>query len=144
MSRPANRRESPGHGIARRRGLSLLEVVLATAILGGALVVISNLNYLGGRSAINAIYFSEGQIIADATMAELAAGVIPPQNASGNVVDFPEWNYSIEIVPAEHTGLLLAKVTVTLSATNGPSHRPIELWRLIPDPNYEPEEAVLQ
>ncbi len=59
-----------------RSGLSLLEVVLAIAILGAALSVILNLVYMGSTSASNAQRFSQAQIMCDTIMAEIASGVI--------------------------------------------------------------------
>ena len=62
-----------------RSGLSLMEVMVAVAILGAAMGVISNLMFIGSSAATNARQVSEGQILCDTKMAELSAGILPLQ-----------------------------------------------------------------
>ena len=62
--------------LRRRNGLSLLEVILAIAILGGSLVVIGQLLRSGVTHALNTRLISEGNILCDAKVAELSAGVL--------------------------------------------------------------------
>ena len=78
-------RSSGRTAAASRRGLSLLEVILSIAILGGAMVMIGQLYYLGYRSALQTRYRSEGNLYADAKMAELASGVLPLESGGGVV-----------------------------------------------------------
>ena len=128
-----------------RRGLSLLEVVLAIAILGSALAVIGNLVYLGSRSASNARLYSEAQILCDSKMAEIAAGVLPAESTSGSSIEeAPDWVYAVEVFAAEHVGLLTVRVTVQQAPSVTADPTPFTLTRLIPDPNYEPPVSLLQ
>ena len=57
---------------ARRRGLSLLEVILAIAILGGAIAAIGELVRLGVRSASYAKQPTQAHLLCDTRMAEIA------------------------------------------------------------------------
>lgn len=122
-----------------RQGLSLLEVILSIAILGGAMVMVGQLYYLGYRSALQTRYRSEANLYADAKMAELASGVLPLESGGGVIEGVEGWNYNVRVETSLQPGLLLATVTVDRDQT---SNIPISisLVRLIPDPDYEPEE----
>lgn len=124
---------------ANREGLSLLEVILAMTILGVSMVMIGRLYFLGYRSALQARYRSECNMMVDAKMAELAAGVLPLESAGGQVEENPEWVYEVEVEPSLQPGLLLATVRVSRADTSSISMS-ISLVRMIPDPDYEPEE----
>lgn len=120
-------------------GLSLLEVLLAIAILGGAMIVITQLLNLGYRSAVEARMRTEAALLCDTKMAELAAGVLPLSGTSGEAIEEnPNWNYSVSIENASQVGLLA--VTVTVSQNNVANQTPMSLSivRLMPDPEYDP------
>ena len=128
-----------------RAGLSLLEVIVAIAILGGAMVVIADLIYIGSRSAGNVRWTSEAQILCDTKMAELSAGVIPLQsNGMTSISENPVWTYSVDIGATNINGLLSATVTVQPAESTTGAPRQFTLMRWIPDPDYEPEQSVLQ
>ena len=59
----------------RRRGLSLLEVVLALAILSGAFVALTQLVSTGLRAAANARDLTRAQIMAETVVSEIVAGL---------------------------------------------------------------------
>ena len=63
-----------------RRGLTLLEVLLALAILGGALATIGELMRIGARNAEIARDKTTAQLLAEATMGELEVGFLPLQS----------------------------------------------------------------
>ena len=127
----------------KRNGLSLLEVILAVAILGGALAVIGQLLNLGYRSAVEAKLRSDANILADATMAEVAAGIIPLQSHSATAIDGnPEWLYSVDVQPAETLGLLSVLVTVEQSPMTAADPISFSLVRFMPDPDYDPLDYI--
>ena len=127
----------------RRAGLSLLEVILATAILGGAMVIIGQLLNLGYRSAVEAKIRSDANILVDAKMSEVAAGVIDLSSVSSTVIDEnPDWTYSVDVQQSPQLGLL--SVTVTVEQAQGISAEPISMSvvRFMPDPDYDPLDYI--
>lgn len=97
-----------------RRGLTLLEVMLAIAIFGMSLVAIGELIRIGSVNAAAARDLTEAQRLCNNVMAEVGAGIIPPDAATDTPVEgSEEWLYSIESEPLEEqAGLLWVSVTV--------------------------------
>lgn len=124
----------------RRRGLSLLEVILALAILGISMSAISQLFFLGARSASQATLRNEANILADTKMAELSAGILEPQSVGqATITEAPGWVYSVQIDDGDQPNLLVVTVTVR---TASPDQVPvaISITRFIPDPAAEDEK----
>ena len=124
-----------------RNGLSLLEVILAIAILGGALAVIGQLVSLGYQHALQARLRSDGNVLCDTKMAEIAAAVLPLDAVNQQSIDeAPDWAYSVDVENSEQPGLLV--VTVTVNPRDQTTRIPIIITatRFMPDPDYEPEE----
>ena len=121
-----------------RRGLSLLEVILAIAILGGSLAVISELVRIGILSAIETRMRSEANILCDAKMAEVSAGVIELNPVAPTIIaEKPQWLYAVNVEPSPGTlGLLVVTVTVEQAAVANPVS--MSIVRFMPDPDYEP------
>ena len=127
------------------RGLSLLEVVLAIAIMGVAMMIISNLVSLGSNFASLTKWRSEAQILCNTKMAEISSGVLPLETVStANIPENPEWTYSIQVQASDLTGLLLVQVAVVPANMQIEKFEPFLLTRLLPDPDYEPEQALVQ
>lgn len=72
-SHPATRTESASH----RAGFSLIEVILATAILLGSVIVLSQLAGLGRTHAQNADKLAQAQRICENTLNEIMLGIRP-------------------------------------------------------------------
>jgi prepilin-type N-terminal cleavage/methylation domain-containing protein len=124
-----------------RRGLSLLEVILSIAILGGAMVMIGQLYHLGYRSALQARLRNDANIIADSKMAELAAGVLPLESTGNSELpEYPGWSYSVDLQSSLQLGLFMATVTVSYGDESSNIPTSLSIVRFIPDPDYEPEE----
>ena len=97
----------------RNRGLSLLEVILALAILGVSMSAISQLFFLGARSASQATLRNEANILADTKMAELVSGILEPQSTGqSGIAEAPGWVYSVKIDDGNQPGLKIATVIV--------------------------------
>lgn len=125
----------------QRSGLSLLEVILSIAILGGSMVVIGHLYNLGYRSALAAQFRSEANLHADTKMAELAAGVLPIESTGDSDIEgAPGWQYAVQIEDSFQPGLFLATVIVRKGEESDVLINDISIVRFIPDPDYEPEE----
>ena len=124
-----------------RNGLSLLEVILSIAILGGSMVMIGQLYHLGYRSALQARLRNDANIFADTTMSELAAGVLPIESTGDSEIPGnPGWTYSVDIQPSLQPGLFMATVAVKRGDESNAVVTSISIVRFIPDPDYEPEE----
>lgn len=128
-----------------RRGLSLLEVVLAIAILGGSMVVLSQLINIGHNAAMDARDYSEAQILCDTKIAEVAAGIIASSPVSdADIVEAPGWKYSLAVDKAAIEGLLMIDCTVSQDPAQYTVPVTYRLVRWIPDPAYEEELEALQ
>jgi prepilin-type N-terminal cleavage/methylation domain-containing protein len=111
----------------QHRGLSLLEVVLALAILAMASAYLAQSMMTATNSAITAEKLNQAELVAENVMNQLVAGVIPaqpvtwttyvplnpnlgaPVNTTGGQA---QWMYQIQQVQAEVQGMLGLQVSV--------------------------------
>lgn len=105
--------------VAERAAFSLLEVILALAVMAGAIAVLSELSGIGLQNARIARDSTYAQLLCESKLAELVAGIEPlesqegtPLGTTGDDSDEPDWLYSVEVNPTEETGLLEVRVTV--------------------------------
>lgn len=106
----------PSHrGSSQRDGFSLLEVVLALAILTVTVAVLGELIRSGLRNAQLARDLSQAELICESTIYQLESGLLPAQPvASAAVLDSPGWLYSIQpesTGTAGQPGLLQFRIT---------------------------------
>jgi general secretion pathway protein I len=111
------------------KGYTLLEVILALAILTGALAVLGELVRNGTRNAQVARDLSLAAVICESKLGEIAAGLLPTQGVrQAPIADYPGWVLSVEndtsatpgAAPSSNApnqaGLLKLRVTVEQSA----------------------------
>lgn len=118
--------------VALPRGFSLLEVILALTILGGAIAVLGELSRLGMRNAERARDLTQAQLLSESKLAEITSGLAPPEPEQGAPVEpideeedeEPEWQYSVEVTSVGEDGLLEVRVTVTKDLPT--EQRPVE------------------
>lgn len=133
-----------GHGA--RSGFSLLELILALAILALSVAAISQLVRLGLSHARFARELTKAELYCESTMAELVAGVLPLEGVTDVPIEQDSgWLYSVTVEPAAVDGLLI--VTVTVYQAEPDPVRPIEftLVRWLADPEVfsaEPAAAL--
>ncbi len=121
----------------RRSGLTLLEVMLSIAILGTSLAIIGQLVRIGIVHALNARLVSEANILCDAKMAELSAGVLELKSYGQTTIqDNPKWNFSVGVQPSDEIGLFLVTLVISQNDTEDPLS--ISVNRFMPDPEYDP------
>jgi hypothetical protein len=130
-----------------RRGLTLLEAILAVAILGVAMAALGVLIGVGARSAEQAREGTTAQIIAESVINEIAAGSLPPESVGPLAYDAEAtWFYTVSVLPVQSLSaplpLLEVRVLVEQGAVPG---QPVsfELVRWMPDPSVElPADAA--
>jgi len=134
------------NGTARRRtGFTLLEVILALAILAGAVAVLGEISRLALQNASSARDLARAQMLAESKLAEIEAGVTStdsvedtPFDSADEQLDAAEsgWLYSIISKSTDEDGLISVKVTVTrdLPAVLHPIKFSLVRW--MKDPNY--------
>ncbi len=117
--------------------MTLLEVILAMAILAGALLLIGELTRIGGRHAQSALDLSRGQLHCRSVLAQIDAGILTATPVQRVPIDFdPAWLYSIEIQPQALQGLISVTVIVFRAdqERTGPPAARIVRWMI--DPQY--------
>jgi general secretion pathway protein I len=127
-------------------GFSLLEVILALAILVGAMAVLGELARHGLESARIARDTTLAQLLCESKLAEIMSGVVDPEpvgltsfGAAADEGDV-EWLYAIDIESMSDQGLATLRVTVTQDMP--PERHPVvfSVVRWIPDPNVDLSE----
>lgn len=100
---------------ASASGFTLLEVILALAILGAALAIFGEVMQLANRNAVDARAETQAQLLAESVMDQILAGVIEASQATAQpleVTDGAPWLYSIVIGTAEYEGVYPLEVIV--------------------------------
>jgi type II secretory pathway pseudopilin PulG len=123
----------------------LLEVMLALALLGGALAVLGELVRQATTAAAEADDLTTAQTLCASRLAEALSGMIPLQSVQGAPCEEdPAWVYALELQATGQAGVALLRVTVSqVDDSNGPRTE-FSLVRLVQDPsvNLAPEDAT--
>ena len=120
------------------RGLSLLEVMLALALLGGALATLGQLIRIGSISGAAARDSATAQMLCESKMAEISSGIILPDVIYQQPLDDEgEWLYSIDSQQIDQQGLLAVLVTVEQDRQFNTRPVTYSLTRWIVDPEVE-------
>ena len=124
MSRPSQ--SSTGHG-----GFTLLEVILALAILAGSVAVLGEIMRSAGRAASDAQGETRAQLLACSIMDQVVAGLIEAVDQNQvplETDDLAAWNYSLAIGQTSFADLLSVEVLVEQELE--PQYNPIR-YRLV-------------
>lgn len=137
-------------GEIRRKGLSLLEVIIATAILSGAGFVLFSIIGLGAKYARRAEAITLAHHFAQTLLDEAIA---QPDNIGRDrtetILEAPEWSYRISTVPLDDPALVQVTIeifpTQEASADSAPSgdspfRYSLSRWIRIPAPISEGSE----
>lgn len=113
-----------------RHGLTLLEVVLALAILAGSFAMLGQLVGIGVRAARNGQDLTRAHLLAESVMSEIAAGIVPAEAITGVAVDTdPGWTVSAEVLPTMYDGILqITVMTRRDNDTRGRSEYYLTRW----------------
>ncbi|NQU26576.1 MAG: prepilin-type N-terminal cleavage/methylation domain-containing protein [Candidatus Nealsonbacteria bacterium] len=143
LSNPDRKSSSPG-----RDGFSILEVILALAILAGSIAVLGEVASLGMRNAQVAGHLTHAQLLCEGKLAEITAGITAPDPVRDVQFELPvgdgkiAWVYSIDVMDIDEDGLVAVCVTVRQNLP--PNKRPVtcSLIRWIVDPQIELSEPA--
>jgi general secretion pathway protein I len=130
------------NGAHARHGLTLIEVLLALAILLMSLAAIGQLVDVGSDRGLDARFHVIGTRLAQAKLAEFEAGVIPIDGGSGTCDDEPEWSW--EVSSSAETATNLYRVTATVHRTVRGKRFEIALGQLVYDPAMTGSAAQAQ
>lgn len=124
-----------------KRGFSLLEVILALAILAGALAALGEVMRLGDQNAAAAADESRAAMLAESVISEMLVGARPVASVNGAALPLdedPPWIASIEVVATDYQELVAVRVTIAqqLPAEQDPAQCALVRW--MPNPNYVP------
>jgi general secretion pathway protein I len=117
-----------------RRGLSLLEVLVALAIFLLSLVGLGFLLAVAGNTALETQYRTHAIGICQSKMAEVVAGSIPLDGQSGGEdEEDPAYHWSLEVQPGGPQGLQNVTIKVSRKRTDG-SMMECSLSQMVMDP----------
>jgi type II secretion system protein I len=124
-------------------GFTLLEVILALAILAASLAALGEVMRLADHNAALTRDETQAQIIASSIMDELVAGARALTATNQAVFDAewdPQWTYSIALEQTGFAELVAVRVSVQqqLDAPLQPAR--FELVRWMPNPDYVPAD----
>jgi type II secretory pathway pseudopilin PulG len=101
----------------RRRGISLLEVVLALSILATSAALLAQITRRATNNALMAQRIASAQLICEGTMSEILVGAIPMQATDWTPVDGNfargSWYYKLETVVAERPNMIGLRLAIT-------------------------------
>lgn len=116
-----------------RPGLSLLEVLVALAILLFTLVAIGRLITTGGDRALEVQQLARATQLAQSKLAEVMAGVVPLTSASDTFPEDPDWHWSLDCQTGAANGLWTVTVRVGRDRPDG-SRFETSLSQMVLDP----------
>lgn len=133
-----------------RRGFSLLEVILALAVLTGAIAVLGEVVGLALRNAEVSREMTQAQLLCESKLAEITAGILVPDPVEGAALQMPEdplgaptkWLYSIRRENTEEQGLDLVWVTVSQNLEAQKQPVQFSMCRWIPETGVETSQET--
>jgi len=147
------------HSRRRPSGFSLLEVILALAILTGAIATLGEVARLALRNAQIARDSTQAQLLCESKLAEITAGITLPdpitnvplettlaEDTTSGILDESEigWLYSISLDYTDELGMVAVTVTVAQDLPEEKRPARFALVRWIPDPGLELSEETTE
>ncbi len=128
---------------ARRRGFSLLEVLLATGILIGSAVVLMELASIGNRHAAAARDLARSQLICQTKLNEIVCGITPAETLRPEPLDDdPNWVVWVDVTPSENPGLMVVEVGAALQPKDRKPSARFTLARWVRSPQTDATGAA--
>ena len=139
---------------ARRRsshsGLTLLEVMIALAILGTSLAALGELIRIGADAADHSVELTTAQFLCDSKLAEIKSGVLPAETIGPLPFELFEteeaWEYLVTVDSVDDQGLLFVEVTVSQIREDGrpPTMVTLTTWMIDPYMDSESDAAEME
>jgi general secretion pathway protein I len=125
-------------------GFTLLEVILALAILAGSLAALGEVMRMADQTASMTEGETQAQILTASLMDEFASGarqIAATSQASLDSTADPPWTYSVAIENTNFDQMVAVRVSVEqqLDARLQPAR--FEIVRWMPNPNYVPPDT---
>ena len=127
----------------RPQGFTLLEVILALALLAGAMAMLGELCRLGLRNAQEVRDLTRAEMVCDSIVSQIVAGAMTTSAVSGAAwEEDPRWLYTVDTESTNQAGLIQLRVTVSRDLP--PEIHPVQctIYRWMVDPGLEQAEAV--
>lgn len=103
---------------AQRDGITLMEVLVSMAVFLLAMTALARLMDIGTDAALDATFHADANRLAQSKLAEIEAGVIPPDLSTSGTFDAePAWSWSMQSEPWSVPNLYT--VSVKVARTNG-------------------------
>jgi len=125
--------------LRKPHAFTLLEIILALAILAGALAALGEVMRAADQNAAMTGDETEAQIIASTLMDELACGarqITAVQKADYDTSTVPGWSYTIELQDTGMQELIGVHVRVELKVASNLNPADFDLVRWLPNPDY--------
>ncbi len=105
---------------SQQGGFTLLEVIMATAVLAGSVVVLLQVIYAGKGHIRNAEDYATAQLICQTRLNEILAGAKPLEAVEKEYLyEMPGWVLVVEVNPLAKSGLVELRVIVKQDASGG-------------------------
>ena len=125
-----------------RFGLTLLEVLVSTAIFLGALTAIVSVMRVGHNARLRVVLNSEAVLRCESVMGELISGIRPLVSSGQQPFeDDPDWVWSAMVGDQGGEALFTVDVTVEHRVNNGQTNSIGKLIRYLRDPELFLEAA---
>jgi general secretion pathway protein I len=128
-------------------GFTLLEVILALAILAGAVAVLGEIMAIAGRHGREAQAGVRAQLLASSVMDEILSGLVEVNQVSKQPLESADtvpWVYSVSVENTTITGLSAIEVIVEqdLEPQFSPVKFTLKRWYAVPSTTSTPTDAA--
>lgn len=121
--------------LSARRGMTLLEVVIALALFFAAMSAIAEILRLGSDSSVKAQLQAEASLLGESKLNEVLAGIVPLTSVQSQVfAESPRWTWSLAVEDDASLSLKRILLTVNHLNTAGKSDHQVQFARWMRDP----------
>jgi general secretion pathway protein I len=118
-----------------RRGLTLMEVIVALSIFLMSMAAIGNLLHIGFARNVEAQQQGVGLIKCQSKMSEVLCGSQTLSSQKGVFDEDKNWEWSVDVTPQQEANLYQVKVTVNRANGDGPKIE-VSLTQMVFDPQW--------